>query len=139
MAVGGFDIEQFKYPSIEDIELGYRIRAAGGRILVLKNLQVHPSQSMAICQFVAYRVLPSSTSLVAIDAQSRTLLNDLNVSVMERFRAMIAIFLLLSIFASAFNHDAMVGTFGLVVYSRYVEFQADKFFLSAQRLGFFFE
>ena len=31
-AAGGFDVERYKYPSIEDIELGYRLIQAGGRI-----------------------------------------------------------------------------------------------------------
>ena len=38
LAVGGFDVETYKRPSIEDIELGYRVKASGGRILVLPDL-----------------------------------------------------------------------------------------------------
>jgi GT2 family glycosyltransferase len=38
-AVGGFDEERFRRPSIEDIELGYRLRRAGHRILLDKTLQ----------------------------------------------------------------------------------------------------
>jgi glycosyltransferase involved in cell wall biosynthesis len=37
--VGGFDEERFRRPSIEDIELGYRLRQAGQRILLDKGLQ----------------------------------------------------------------------------------------------------
>jgi hypothetical protein len=39
LAVGGYDAERYAVPSIEDIELGYRLRAAGGRILNLPALQ----------------------------------------------------------------------------------------------------
>lgn len=38
-AVGGFDVERFPFPSIEDIELGFRVRRAGHRILLDKQLQ----------------------------------------------------------------------------------------------------
>jgi len=38
-AVGGFDEKQFPRPSIEDIELGYRLRKAGHRILLDKSIQ----------------------------------------------------------------------------------------------------
>jgi hypothetical protein len=37
--VGGFDAARFPRPSIEDIELGYRLRRAGHRILLDKGLQ----------------------------------------------------------------------------------------------------
>ena len=39
LAVGGFDAARFPYPSIEDIELGYRLRRAGHRIRLDKCLQ----------------------------------------------------------------------------------------------------
>jgi glycosyltransferase involved in cell wall biosynthesis len=37
--IGGFDEKQFLRPSIEDIELGYRLRQSGHRILLDKTLQ----------------------------------------------------------------------------------------------------
>lgn len=39
-AVGGFDAELFPRPSIEDIELGYRLRDAGYRIRVCRGMRV---------------------------------------------------------------------------------------------------
>ncbi len=39
LAVGGFDAARFPRPSIEDIELGYRLRRAGYRILLDRELQ----------------------------------------------------------------------------------------------------
>jgi glycosyltransferase involved in cell wall biosynthesis len=39
MRIGGFDEKRFSRPSIEDIELGYRLRSAGYRILLDKQLQ----------------------------------------------------------------------------------------------------
>jgi GT2 family glycosyltransferase len=38
-AIGGFDAGAFPFPSIEDIELGYRLRRTGHRILLDKALQ----------------------------------------------------------------------------------------------------
>jgi GT2 family glycosyltransferase len=37
--IGGFDEKRFPQPSIEDIELGYRLRQSGYRILLDKSLQ----------------------------------------------------------------------------------------------------
>ena len=38
-ALGGFDAKRYPRPQIEDIELGYRIRAAGQRILLVPEIQ----------------------------------------------------------------------------------------------------
>ena len=38
--IGGFDERRYRHPSIEDIELGYRLRQAGHRIFLDKSLQV---------------------------------------------------------------------------------------------------
>ncbi len=38
-SVGGFDCERFKVPSIEDIDLGVRLREAGHRILLDRDIQ----------------------------------------------------------------------------------------------------
>ncbi|MEM7114731.1 MAG: glycosyltransferase family 2 protein [Chloroflexota bacterium] len=39
-ALGGFDARRYPRPSIEDIELGYRLKEENGRILLAKNVQV---------------------------------------------------------------------------------------------------
>jgi len=39
VGVGGFDAEQFPRPQIEDIELGYRLRDRGGRIILDPRIQ----------------------------------------------------------------------------------------------------
>lgn len=38
-ALGGFDGHTYRRPSIEDIDLGYRLRRRGGKILLLKDMQ----------------------------------------------------------------------------------------------------
>ena len=38
-ALGGFDEQTYRQPSIEDIDLGYRLRRRGGEILLLKQMQ----------------------------------------------------------------------------------------------------
>ncbi|HXO26211.1 MAG TPA: glycosyltransferase, partial [Thermoanaerobaculia bacterium] len=40
MAAGGFDETRWSRPAIEDIELGYRLRDRGARILLAKDVQV---------------------------------------------------------------------------------------------------
>lgn len=39
LALGGFDERRYAEPSIEDVELGYRLRESGGRIRLVKEVQ----------------------------------------------------------------------------------------------------
>jgi Glycosyl transferase family 2 len=62
--IGGFDAERFSQPSIEDIELGYRLRKAGYRILLDKQLQGTHLKRWRLCSMVrtdiVYRAIPWS-------------------------------------------------------------------------------
>lgn len=97
LKVGGFDVETYKVPSIEDIELGYRITGAGGRILVLpdllgKHLKVW-SLGNIIFTDIFRRALPWSRLMISREG----LTDDLNTGFAERIRAAIAILFLTTI------------------------------------------
>lgn len=101
-AVGGFDVDTYKVPSIEDIELGYRLRSAGGRILVVPDLLgKHLKQwtiRNAIFTDIFRRALPWSRLMIAREG----LTDDLNTSTGERVRAVIAGLFVLSLLALLF-------------------------------------
>ncbi len=97
--LGGFDVEIYPKPSIEDIELGYRIRRAGGRIRLLpelqgKHLKVWTLKNL-IHTDIFQRALPWSRLMIAREG----LIDDLNTSMAERARAVIAGLTILSILA----------------------------------------
>jgi glycosyltransferase involved in cell wall biosynthesis len=90
LEVGGFDIEKYKRPSIEDIELGYRLREAGGKIMLFPELQ---STHLKVWRFVNLihteifcRAIPWSRLML----QQTGIVDDLNVSSKERLRAGLA-------------------------------------------------
>lgn len=90
LEVGGFDIEKYKRPSIEDIELGYRLREAGGKIMLFPELQ---STHLKVWRFVNLihteifcRAIPWSRLML----QQTGIVDDLNVSSQERLRAGLA-------------------------------------------------
>lgn len=86
LELGGFD-EEYVAPSIEDIELGYRLREAGMRIRVDKGLQVtHLKRWTAgslLKTDVVHRTLPWS----ALILRTGRMENDLNVDVAERVKS----------------------------------------------------
>lgn len=95
--VGGFDVETYRVPSIEDIELGYRIHAAGGVIcvdpgLLGKHLK-RWSMRQAIHTDIFRRALPWSRLMIAREGLG----DDLNTSKGERARAVLAGVFLLSL------------------------------------------
>lgn len=98
LELGGFDVETYKVPSIEDIELGYRIRRAGGRILILpdllgKHLKVWSFKNI-IHTDIFRRAMPWARLMIGREGLS----NELNTGPLERFRAGIAGLLILSVF-----------------------------------------
>jgi len=101
-AIGGFDTETYRVPSIEDIELGYRIRRAGGRIVLDptlhgKHLKVWTPRN-AIHTDIFRRALPWSRLMIAREGVA----NDLNTSHGEKLKAGVAGLLLLSVLALPF-------------------------------------
>jgi glycosyltransferase involved in cell wall biosynthesis len=100
-AIGGFDEKRFSRPSVEDIDLGYRLRAAGYRIRLDKGLQgTHLKQwelYSLVYTDVACRALPWSRLIL----ETRNLPNDLNLNVGQRasflLAALACAFLVLSV------------------------------------------
>lgn len=97
LSCGGYDAERFGRPSVEDIELGYRLRRAGGRIRLVPGMQgTHLKQWTTwsvIHTDVVCRALPWSRMLL----REPEAVSDLNVGAAERLKALLAGLLLLSL------------------------------------------
>ena len=79
----------FSDPSIEDIEFGYRLRRAGFRIRLAKDLQVTHLKRWTPGLLLRTDVFARAVPWTRLIIQSRTLPNDLNVS--TRSRASVAL------------------------------------------------
>jgi cellulose synthase/poly-beta-1,6-N-acetylglucosamine synthase-like glycosyltransferase len=83
LEIGGFD-EKYHRPSIEDIELGYRLKKAGHRIQLCKDIKVKHLKRWGIFSMLKadffYRAIPW-TELILRD---RRFTNDLNIRHSER-------------------------------------------------------
>jgi glycosyltransferase involved in cell wall biosynthesis len=95
--INGFDVDTYRVPSIEDIELGYRIRREGARIvldpgLLGKHLKVWTPKG-AFHTDIFRRALPWARLMIAREGVT----NDLNTGTAERARAGVAGLLILSI------------------------------------------
>jgi glycosyltransferase involved in cell wall biosynthesis len=91
LAVGGFDVVRYTRPSIEDIELGYRLRAAGGRILLWPALQGTHLKEWRLLNLIHTEVFCRAIPWSRLMLSRTGLVNDLNVGAAERLRAVVAI------------------------------------------------
>ena len=87
--VGGFDAVRYPRSSIEDIELGYRLQTAGGRIRHAPELQATHLKVWTFWKLLVSelrdRAVPWAFLLL-----TRGISDELNIAVTERFRATIA-------------------------------------------------
>ena len=99
LAMGGFD-ENYRHPSIEDIELGYRLRKAGHRIRLLKELQVKHLKRWDVSSLLKadfqYRALPW-TDLILKDGR---FIDDLNIDLSNRLSVICTFLSLAALFGA---------------------------------------
>jgi glycosyltransferase involved in cell wall biosynthesis len=97
LAAGGYDAARYLAPSIEDIELGYRLRARGGRILLVPEMQgTHLKRwtlKGVIETDIQMRALPWAKLLI----ERPEIPLHLNVRPTERAKALLAAVLLASL------------------------------------------
>jgi GT2 family glycosyltransferase len=111
LRIGGFD-EYYGFPSIEDIELGYRLRQNGGRIRLLKSLQVKHLKRWTPLTLLKSDFFNRALPWTALSWQKRYLLNDLNLKLSSRFSVFV-FFLFILLCASAIFHPVFLGAAGL--------------------------
>ncbi len=136
LKIGGFDIETYRVPSIEDIELGYRIRRAGGRIVVDptllgKHLKVWTPKN-AIHTDIFRRALPWSRLMLSREGVH----NDLNTSHGEKTKALIAGLLILSALALPFTPGLWPVSLGILGLALIANAAFVRFMFSNGGLGF---
>ena len=90
LQAGGFDIERYTRPSIEDIELGYRLREAGGRILLIPEFQSTHLKEWRFINLIHTEVFRRAIPWSRLMFEQPEMGSDLNVSSSERMRAGLA-------------------------------------------------
>ncbi len=102
LELGGFDTEMFKRPSIEDIELGYRLINAGGKLILLTNMQCTHLKVWHFINLLHTEVFCRAIPWARLMLSRGGLDNDLNVGMGERIKAVLAalftVFILLALF-----------------------------------------
>lgn len=84
---GGFDVARYPYPSIEDIELGHRLRARGGRIALDPQMLSTHLKVWSIGSVIHTDILRRAVPWARLMLSEGGIINDLNVRQAERLRA----------------------------------------------------
>jgi GT2 family glycosyltransferase len=100
LEVGGFD-EGFGEPSIEDIELGGRLIAAGHRIRMVKDLQVQHLKRWTFGGMVATDLFRRAIPWTEVMLGRGGLINDLNVKTGDRISVVAAYLIPIFLIGSA--------------------------------------
>jgi len=101
LKMGGFD-KGYRYPSVEDIDLGYRLKKAGYKIYLLKQIQVKHLKRWGVLSLLKadffYRALPW-TNLILNEGR---FIDDLNLKLSSRISVLAVFMLALTLIGSMF-------------------------------------
>jgi glycosyltransferase involved in cell wall biosynthesis len=103
--IGGFD-ERYTRPCIEDIELGHRLRDAGGRIEVVPDLQVTHLKRWTPRGLVAADVFDRAVPWSELIVAGHGFREELNISRVQRLKAVLASLALLGTAAAAWSRPS---------------------------------
>ena len=93
---GGFD-ERYGWPAIEDIELGMRLSAASGRILLDPSVQVKHLKCWTLASMIKTDVFHRGVPWTRLILRTGRMPNDLNVRWTQRFSVVMSFLLLASL------------------------------------------
>jgi glycosyltransferase involved in cell wall biosynthesis len=116
--MGGFSA-RYNRPSIEDIELGMRLHAAGHRIMLNKRIQVTHLKRWTLWSIVKTDVLDRGVPWTKLMLEEGSMPNDLNLKVSQRISVVLAYGLLLTLGIGVwhYRHLIWVPLFLLVLIS----------------------
>jgi cellulose synthase/poly-beta-1,6-N-acetylglucosamine synthase-like glycosyltransferase len=135
MSVGGFD-ERYTRPSMEDIELGYRLKKAGARIKLCKSLQVKHLKRWGIRSMLQADFFQRALPWTELILRERNLINDLNTSISARASVVLTFVLVGLLCFSYWEPLALAGGGAIASILLIMNAPLYRFFLKKRGVGF---
>jgi glycosyltransferase involved in cell wall biosynthesis len=135
MSLGGFN-EHYRRPSIEDIELGYRLKQAGFRIRLSKKLQVKHLKRWDVISLLRSDFFDRAIPWTELILRDRIFINDLNLRLSSRFSVLLTCLLVAALIGGGWWPEsfAVAGTFSLLLFI--INGALYRYFLSKRGLWF---
>ena len=121
-SIGGFDEKKFLRPSIEDIELGYRLRQSGYRILLDKTLQVTHLKRWNLFSLIKTDVICRAVPWSRLILETRNAPRDLNLNTGQKLSLVLVALACLFLAAAAIQPVSLAlsiaALFGVLAINR---------------------
>ena len=95
--LGGFNAQRYPRPSIEDIELGYRLIQQGGQIRLATNVQLKHLKTWHWHSLLRSDIFDRAIPWAQLLREQKNIAADLNLQWSHRFSAMLVVLLLISL------------------------------------------
>ncbi len=135
MSLGGFN-EHYRRPSIEDIELGYRLKQAGFRIRLSKKLQVKHLKRWNIISLLKSDFFDRALPWTELILRDRIFINDLNLRHSSRFCVLLTYLLLVALIGGGWRPELFAFAAALSLSLLIMNRALYRFFLSKRGLWF---
>ena len=135
--LGGFDTERYPRPSIEDIELGYRIKQAGGQIYLAKDLQVKHHKAWKLFNLIKTDVFDRGIPWTKLLRDNKSnLINDLNLQTSNRISVVAAYCLIVSLFLLLYRTELAFLSIIFAGILLYLNWDVYRFFCNKRGIVF---
>lgn len=133
--IGGFD-ESYRLPSVEDIELGYRLRKAGHHIRLIPDWQVKHLKRWTLRDLISTDIGRRAIPWTKLLRREKRLDNDLNIDHSSRLSAALVCLAAVALAAGFFWRPALMFAALLLAVATAMNFTFYR--LLAKKGGFFF-
>lgn len=114
--LGGFDANKYTSPSIEDIELGYRLKKKGYSIYLDKDIQVKHLKSWNFVNWLKVEITKRAIPWSQLIVETGNFHSDLNLKISDRISALVVWLFILGLLITilAIFTEGMSLTFGIL-------------------------
>ena len=128
LAAGGFDEAKYARPSVEDIELGYRLRRRGLTVILDRELKVKHLKRWTLLSLVRTDIFDRALPWSRLIVEGDPLIDDLNLRVSDRVCAALTGLSLLLLALAALFPSLLIGALAALVTVFILNLQFSRYF-----------
>jgi len=136
LTLGGFDVRRYRRPSIEDIDLGYRLKQSGGQIRLVKHVQVKHLKAWRLASLLKSDILDRGIPWTRLILRDRSFAADLNLQTHNRVSVVAIYVLLFSLLVGLLQPLAFLLTLALSGLLIWLNLKLYRFFYQKRGLRF---
>ncbi len=136
LELGGFAANRYRRPAIEDIDLGYRLKQAGERIRLVKQLQVKHLKAWSLFGLLKSDILDRGIPWTRLILRHRVFKTDLNLQTHNRVSVVATYGLLLALGTAYLRPGFLLLAVGLAALLLWLNFRLYHFFYQKRGLLF---